>query len=60
LSPPEVDDSDDSSVLNEDEIELLEFLHKAVAEENAYFAKQVQGILKEVCASGAADRKKVY
>jgi hypothetical protein len=34
-------------------------LKKAVTEENAYFAKQVQRILKEVCASGAADRKKV-
>jgi hypothetical protein len=36
----------------------LEFLNKAVTEENAYFAKQVRDILKEVCASGAADRKK--
>jgi len=55
-----VDDSDDSSLLNEDEIELLKFVHDAVTEENACFAKQVQGILKEVCASGVADRKKVY
>jgi hypothetical protein len=53
-----VDDSDDSSLLNEDENQLLEFLRNAVAEENAYFAKQVQGILKQVCESGAADRKK--
>ncbi|MEG4010360.1 DUF3987 domain-containing protein, partial [Microcoleus sp. Pol11C1] len=55
-----VDDSDDSSALNENETELLEYLHKALSEESAYFAKQVQGILKEVCAVGAADRKKVW
>jgi hypothetical protein len=54
-----VDDSDDSSALNEDGTELLEFLHKAVAEENPYFAQQVREILKEVCNKGVADRKKV-
>jgi hypothetical protein len=58
----EFDDSlmtvDDSSLLNEDETELLQFLYKAVAEGNAYFTQQMQGILKEVCAAGAADRKK--
>jgi hypothetical protein len=54
-----VDDSDDSSLLNEDETELLEFLSKAVAQEDVYFAQQVRDILARVCASGAADRKKV-
>ena len=48
------------SGLNVDETELLEFLQKAVAEKDAYFAQQVRGILKEVCATGAADRKKVW
>ena len=55
-----VDDSDDSSTLNSSEIELLEFLQKAAAQEDAYFAQQVRGILAEVCKSGAADRKKVW
>jgi hypothetical protein len=54
-----VDDSDDSSTLNEDETELSEFVHKAIAEENPYFAQQVREILREVCSSGAADHKKV-
>ena len=54
-----VDDSSDSSALNEDETELSEFVHKAIAEENPYFAQQVREILREVCSSGAADRKKV-
>ncbi|MEG4273815.1 MULTISPECIES: DUF3987 domain-containing protein [unclassified Microcoleus] len=48
------------SGLNEDETELLEYLQKAVAENDAYFAQQVRGILAEVCKSGAADRKKVW
>ena len=48
------------SALNEDETELLEYLQKAVAENDAYFAQQVRGILTEVCKSGAADRKKVW
>jgi hypothetical protein len=56
---PTVGDSS-YNALNQDENELLEFLHKAVAEDNAYFAQQVRGILKEVCATGAADRKKVW
>ena len=55
-----VGDSDDSFSLNENENELLEYLQKAVAEEDAYFAQQVRGILKEVCDTGAADRKKVW
>jgi hypothetical protein len=50
----------ENSELNEDELELLEYLQKAVAEEDAYFAQQVRGILKEVCLTGAADRKKVW
>jgi hypothetical protein len=33
-------------------------LHQAVVEGNAYFAQQVQGILKEGCATGEADLKK--
>jgi hypothetical protein len=56
---PTVGDSS-YSTLNEEETELLEFLHKAVAEENAYFAQQVRGIIQEVCVSGVADRKKVW
>ena len=55
-----VDDSDDSSTLNVDETELLEFLQKTVVEKDAYFAQQVRGILKKVCDTGAADRKKVW
>lgn len=55
-----VHDSYDSSTLNEDETELLEYLQKAVAENDAYFAQQVRGILTEVCKAGAADRKKVW
>lgn len=48
------------SGLNEDETELLEYLQKAVAENDPYFAQQVRGILTEVCKAGAADRKKVW
>jgi hypothetical protein len=54
-----VDDSDDSSLLNEDEIEVLEFLHKALADQDSYFGQQVRDILRETCDSGAADHKKV-
>ena len=35
-------------------------MQKAVAENDAYFAQQVRGILTEVCKAGAADRKKVW
>ncbi|MEZ2241763.1 DUF3987 domain-containing protein [Microcoleus sp.] len=55
-----VDDSDDSSTLNVDEIELLEMLQAVVAKKDAEFAKDVRGILKDVCDAGAADRKKVW
>ncbi|MEG4484842.1 DUF3987 domain-containing protein [Microcoleus sp. D2_18a_B4] len=51
---------ENSNQLNESEIELLEYLQKAVTEKDAYFAQQVRGILKEVCGTGAADRKKVW
>ena len=46
--------------MSEDETELLEYLHRAVREEDVYFAQQVRGIIKEVCVAGAADRKKVW
>ena len=56
---PTVGDSSYSG-LNEDETELLEYLQKAVAENDADFARQVRDILKEVCGTSAADRKKVW
>jgi hypothetical protein len=41
--------------LNESEIELIEFIRNAV-ELDRETAKQIQGILKECCTRGAADR----
>lgn len=55
-----VDDSDDSSRLNVDEKELLEMLHTAINQGDPILAKNVRGSLKQVCAAGHADRKKVW
>lgn len=46
--------------LNEDEAELLEMLHRVIKERDPVLAKNVRGSLKEVCAAGHADRKKVW
>jgi AAA domain len=53
IAPPESD-------LNEDELELVEFVRLAIAKNDPAAAKDVQGILAEVCSSGAADRSKVW
>lgn len=51
---------DDSFHLNEDEIELLEMLHRAIEEGDPVLAENVRGSIKKVCADGHADRKKVW
>lgn len=40
--------------------ELVEFARQAIAALDAELAKQIQSVLKEVCDSGAADRKEVW
>ena len=49
-----------AELLNEDELELVEFVRSAIAEHDPAAAKNVQGILTEVRSSGAADRSKVW
>ena len=46
--------------LNEAEVELVEFVQLAIADNDSAFVKDVQSIIKEVCDSGAADREKVW
>ena len=53
---PAVTDSN----LSEEELELVEFVRSAIAENDPATAKQVQGILKEVRSSGVADKEKVW
>jgi hypothetical protein len=42
------------------ELDLVGFVREAIASDDAETAKQIQEILKEVCASGHADRRKVW
>jgi Bifunctional DNA primase/polymerase, N-terminal/AAA domain/Primase C terminal 1 (PriCT-1) len=46
--------------LNEAEVELVEFVQLAIADNDSAFVKDVQSVIKEVCDSGAADREKVW
>jgi predicted P-loop ATPase len=41
-------------------VELVEFVRAVVQSEDPAVAKDIQGVLKEVCDSGAADRKEVW
>lgn len=42
------------------ELELVGFVRGAIAGNDSETAKQIQEILKEVCGSGHADRRKVW
>ncbi|MEG5173229.1 hypothetical protein [Microcoleus sp. B3-D7] len=42
------------------ELDLVEFVRGAIASGDTETAKQIQAILKEVCSSGHADRRKVW
>ncbi|MEZ2341508.1 AAA family ATPase [Microcoleus sp.] len=46
--------------LNEAEVELVEFVQLAIADNDSALVKDVQSVIKEVCDSGAADREKVW
>jgi len=45
---------------NEDLTELVNFIRTAIAEGDREFAQNIQGILTEVCSSGAVDRTQVW
>lgn len=51
-------------ILNEDELDLLSFIHIALAETSPDAAKQVatalKSMLSDVCSRGLADRAKVW
>jgi hypothetical protein len=47
-------------LLNEDEEDLVKFIRVAICGNDAETAKSVLVSLKEVCDSGAADRRKVW
>jgi hypothetical protein len=47
-------------LLNEDEADLVKFIRGAIESNDAEMAKSVLVSLKEVCDSGAVDRRKVW
>lgn len=55
-----VDVVDVVDVANEDLTELVNFIRTAIAEGDREFAQNIQGILTEVCTSGAVDRTQVW
>ena len=57
LSKSEVDQQTQQQV---DEAELLEYIRTVLEAGDPELARNIQGVLKEVCGAGAADRQKVW
>jgi hypothetical protein len=50
----------EQKTLNEEEIELLEMIRQPVLQRDRQLAKDIRGVLTEVCNKGLADRKKIW
>ena len=50
----------EQKTLNEEEIELVEMIRQPILQRDRQLAKDIRGILTEVCNKGIADRKKIW
>ena len=52
--------SDENSQLNEQELDLVDFIRTAIASGDSQTAQHLQGTIKTVCDTGETDREKVW